>query len=326
MKDYAIIYNPTSAAGKSQQGITYACQILDSLGVSYDLHKTEYMGHAIPLATQLAKDGYRVIAAGGDGTCNEVLHGVISSNSGALCGFIPLGSGNDIPAAIGIRSDVKRACEILKDGFSAKYDIGLAHTDKGVKRYFLGIGSQGFDALVTQRTNAGKKRFNGTWNYIFQVVRTVFAWKNLEMKITMDHDVFEGPANLAAVGNGPSYGGFMYMCPPARVHDGLFRITVINIGKFQLLAEFKKLYDASLMPADFCFEYESKKVRIEMKNPKENPYICQVDGEILNEIPVNYECIQDGYEFIAPKEDEVANQFKEKFGRYFYEPHHEKQK
>lgn len=320
MKDYAIIYNPTSAAGKSQKGLTFACQTLDSLGISYELHKTEYAGHAIPLASELAKAGYRVIAAGGDGTCNEVLHGVISSNSKALCGFIPLGSGNDIPAAIGIRSDVKRACEILKEAHTNKFDIGLATTDKGVKRYFLGIGSQGFDALVTQRTNQGKKHLNGTWNYIVSVVRTVASWKNYNIKVTMDHDTYEGPANLVAVGNGPSYGGFMYMCPPARVHDGQFRISVIDIGKIKLLIEFKKLYDASLMPANFVHEYNSKKVRIEMKNPTDKPYICQVDGEILNEIPVNYENIPDGYEFIAPKEDEVAIQFKEKYGRYFYDP------
>ncbi|GAJ08472.1 unnamed protein product [marine sediment metagenome] len=152
--DYAIIYNPI--AGKptqTEKDIEYAKKCLDDFKISYKLFKTEFAGHAISLANQLAKEGYRVIGAGGDGTCNEVFHGVISSGSGALCGFIPMGSGNDIPAAIGITPDIKRACEIIAENHTSKSDIGFAKTDEGVERYFLGIGSQGFDGEVAKRSN-----------------------------------------------------------------------------------------------------------------------------------------------------------------------------
>ena len=107
MEDYAIIYNPTAAAGKSKKDFDYACKLLTDLGVTHKLYESEFATHAIELAKQAATDGYRVIACGGDGTCNEILNGVIQSKTGNLCGFIPMGSGNDIPAAIGIKSDVK---------------------------------------------------------------------------------------------------------------------------------------------------------------------------------------------------------------------------
>ncbi|MHA1242739.1 MAG: diacylglycerol/lipid kinase family protein, partial [Promethearchaeota archaeon] len=82
--DLAIIYNPIAGGSKqAAQDIEYAKKCLDDLKQSYELFKTEYAGHAIELASQLAKEGHKVIGAGGDGTCNEVLHGVISSNSGA---------------------------------------------------------------------------------------------------------------------------------------------------------------------------------------------------------------------------------------------------
>jgi len=305
MEDHAIIFNPVAGgAEKAIKDIEFARKCLDDLNVSYKIFATEYAQHAIELASQCAKDGYRVIAAGGDGTHNETLHGVITSNSGALCGFIPLGSGNDIPGAIGIRPDVKRACEIIAEGKSSKTDIGLAVMGSGIERYF---------ARRANLPGASK-------NYSAIVMKTVFGWKSKEIKVTMDNDVYEGVSNLTAVGNGPTYGGWMYVCQRARVNDGIFHISVVDIGKLKLLLQFKRMYKAKLLPHPDVYEHTSKKVRIEMKDPEEpNPYHCQVDGEILGHLPVSYECIKDGYEFIRPEVDEVAEAFKEKYGRYFYE-------
>jgi len=315
MEDYAIIHNPIAGTAKKVQGdLEYASQCLDRLNVSYKMINTEYAGHAIELARQLAKEGYRVIGMGGDGTCNEVMQGIITSNSGALCGFIPMGSGNDIPAAIGIVPSIKRACEVISEGKSSKSDIGFAKTDDGVERYFLGIGSQGFDSEVARRFNEKEVK-----NYNMGVFKTAISWKNKEIIVTMDNDTYDGEANLVAVGNGGSYGGGMYICQRARVNDGLFDISVARIGKFKLLMQFKRMYTASLLPHPNISEYRSKKVRIEMKNLNEDPYLCQVDGEILGPLPVTYETIKEGYEFIRPEVDEVAEAFKKEHGRYFYE-------
>jgi len=317
-KDLAIIHNPIAGnTMQAAQDIKHAKKCLDDLKLSYKLFKTEFAGHAIELASQLAKEGYRVIGAGGDGTCNEVMHGVISSNSGSLCGFIPMGSGKDIPAVIGITPDIKRACEIIAEGYSSKSDIGFAKTDQGVERYFLGIGSQGFDAEVAKRANENQDK-----NYNSIVIKTVFKWKSREIRVVMHNDTFEGKATLTAVGNGGAYGGGMYVCQKASVEDGLFDISVVDIGKFKLLLQFKRMYSASLLPHPDVIEYQSKKVRIEMLKSEDDPYLCQVDGEVLGPLPVTYETIKDGYEFIRPKINEVAEAFKEKYGHYFYECDH----
>ena len=316
--DYAIIHNPIAGGSKQAiEDISYAKKCLDDIKLSYKFFETEYAGHGIELASQLAKEGYQVIGAGGDGTCNEVLHGVISSKSGALCGFIPMGSGNDVPAVIGITPDIKRACEIIAEGYTSKSDIGFAKTDDGVERYFLGVGSQGFDAEVARRANENQEK-----NYNAIVIKTLFAWKSREIKVIMDNDVFEGMANLTAVGNGGAYGGGMYVCQKASVEDGLFDISVVDIGKIKLLFQFKRMYSASLLPHPDVYEYQSKKVRIEMLKSEDEPYLCQVDGEVLGSLPVTYETIKDGYEFIRPKTNEVAEAFKEKYGHYYYECDH----
>jgi diacylglycerol kinase (ATP) len=244
------------------------------------------------------------------------MNGVVTSNTNALCGFIPMGSGNDIPAAIGILPNIKRACEIIAEANTSKVDIGLAKTDTGIQRYFLGIGSQGFDSDVTRRFNEAKRGKS----YVSQTLKALLPWKNKQIKVTMDNDIYEGYANLLACANGPSYGGFMYICQRAQVNDGLFHVNIVDIGKFKLLRHFNRMYKATLLPHPNIYEYTSKKVRVEMLNSEEpNPYICQVDGEILDILPVNYECIKDGYEFIQPKVNEVAEAFKKEHGRYFWE-------
>ncbi len=318
MEDYAIIHNPLAGGKKKgKNDINLARQCLDDLNVSYKILQTEYAGHAIELADQLGKDGYRVIGAGGDGTCNEVLHGIISSGSGALCGFIPIGSGNDVPAVLGITADIKRACEIIAEGYTGKCDVGLALKDDGIKRYFLGVGSQGFDAEVARRANENKEK-----NYNAMVIKALFAWKSKEVKVIMDNETYEGYANLVAVGNGGSYGAGMYICQKAKVDDGLFDISIADIKKLKLLIQFKRMYSGSLSPHPNIFEYQSKKVRIEMLNPEDESYLCQVDGEMLGHLPVTYETLKDEYEFIRPQINEVAETFKEKYGHYFWECDH----
>ena len=217
MVDYAIVYNPMANKGKVKEEIENVKRYLNNLNVSYNLHQTERAEHAIQLAYQLAKDGYRVIGAGGDGTANEVLHGVITSNSGALCGFIPMGSGNDIPAAVGYKADIKRACEIIAEGFSSKSDIGFAKRDDGTERYFLGIGSQGFDSEVARRSNENKEK-----DYNMIILNLLREWENKEILVKMDNDTYEGEANLCAVGLSGAYGGGMFICQRASLDDGLF--------------------------------------------------------------------------------------------------------
>ncbi|MHA1457434.1 MAG: diacylglycerol/lipid kinase family protein, partial [Promethearchaeota archaeon] len=255
MVDHAIIYNPIANKGNVKEEIENVKKYLDQLNVSYNLHATEYAEHAIQLASQLAKDGYRVIAAGGDGTANEVLHGVITSNTGELCGFIPMGSGNDIPAAVGYRADIKRGCEIIAEGYSSKSDIGHAKRDDGTERYFLGIGSQGFDSEVARRSNENKEK-----DYNMIILTLLKEWKNQEIIVKMDNDTYEGEANLAAVGLSGAYGGGMFICQRASTEDGLFDISIVNIDKVKLARQFRRMYNASLLPHPDIKEYQSKKV------------------------------------------------------------------
>ena len=217
----------------------------------------------------------------------------------------------------GILPDIKRACEIIAEGYTGKSDVGLATKDDGTKRYFLGVGSEGFDSEVARRANENKEK-----NYNSLVLKVFFGWKNKKVRVIMDNNTYEGEAILIAVGNGGSYGGGMYICQKAKVDDGLFNITIANVKKLKLLFQFKKTYSGSLLPYPNIYEYQSRKVRIEMLNPDDDAYLCQVDGEMLGNLPVTYETIKNGCEFIQPQINEFAEVFKEKYGHYYWDYDH----
>ena len=102
----------------------------------------------------------------------------------------PVGSGNDIPGAIGIIPNVKRACEIITEGNTGKNDVGLTINAKNETRYFLGIGSQGFDGAVAEKVNAHEKKYSGTWNYVIMLIKTIFQFKKTGDNVNIEVDFF----------------------------------------------------------------------------------------------------------------------------------------
>ncbi|TFH31309.1 MAG: hypothetical protein E4G98_00320 [Promethearchaeota archaeon] len=89
------------------------------------------------------------------------------------------------------------------------------------------------------------------------------------------------------------------------------------MGRFELLYKFNTMYSRTLHPDAHIEEFISEKVKIEMVNGEDDPYIGQVDGEIIGNLPIRYEFLPGGYEFIKPEENEAEQWFIQKFGKKF---------
>lgn len=112
MPRYKIIVNPTSGRGMGEQSFPIIDAEMQKLGLDFEMCRTEAPGHAIPLANQAAGDGFDVVvAAGGDGTLNEVLNGLMCASSSReerpALGVIPIGWGNDFCFGVEIPSDIE---------------------------------------------------------------------------------------------------------------------------------------------------------------------------------------------------------------------------
>ena len=150
---YTILVNPISGKGNGLLSIPQIKQIFDDAKLDYLIIQTEYPGHAIELTKQAAKDSDYVISAGGDGTSNEIINGLMQvrkeTGKSPIMGVIPVGRGNDFAYGMGIPVGVEESCKCIIDGKTRMTDIGIVFGDNFPDGRYFGNGvGVGFDAVV----------------------------------------------------------------------------------------------------------------------------------------------------------------------------------
>ncbi|HXV37315.1 MAG TPA: YegS/Rv2252/BmrU family lipid kinase, partial [Myxococcota bacterium] len=199
-------------------------------------------------AERLAREGVRagverVIVAGGDGTLSEVVTGLLGAGLGdyAAIGLLPLGSASDFGRGLGAARALDRAIEALAAGRTRRVDAGRVIYRRGdgasATAYFANVASLGLSAEVADRVNRGRKSDRvrrgrscpgGRLAYALAALRGVLGHRGARVAISADGQrVFEGEVCLAAVANGPCFGGGMRIAPGARVDDGCFDWVIV---------------------------------------------------------------------------------------------------
>jgi YegS/Rv2252/BmrU family lipid kinase len=234
MMRYKIIVNPTSGRGTGERSIPQIEALLGSSGLDFDLVRTEKPWNAVALAQQAVADGFDVVvAAGGDGTANEVINGLMSAKvSGigtAVMGVLPVGRGNDFAFSMGIPTDIETGCQILVQNHQRSVDVG--RVTGGLfpdGRYFgngLGIG---FDAVVGFEA-AKMKRLHGFASYVVAALKTIFLYFRAPMmRIEFDDHEITIPALMVSAMNGTRQGGGFMMAPNGSPYDGLFDVCIAH--------------------------------------------------------------------------------------------------
>src|ERR671916_2575321 len=138
-----IIGNPNSGRAGDRDFLERHAEALRSGGLSVEVMNTERPDHATELA---AGAGERlVVAAGGDGTVNEVINGL---SPGATLGILPLGTANVLARELGLPLNAEQACRRILEGNRSTIDIGVATNHDGEERRFACMAGLGFDAHV----------------------------------------------------------------------------------------------------------------------------------------------------------------------------------
>ncbi|MCL2244130.1 MAG: diacylglycerol kinase family lipid kinase [Treponema sp.] len=226
-----IILNPTAGKGKADKQAPKIEKILRGSGRSFQIIKTESPGHALNIVRDLPiNDNDITVAAGGDGTCNEVANGLIIRQAKVppVFGIIPIGRGNDFSATPGIPDDVDTAMQILLKGNEKPLDAGFV---KGgffqEGRYFInGIGI-GFDTKVG--FEAAKMKIKSGISYALGAIITVARYEpSPVLRIRFDENEVTLQAVLVSIVNGRRMGGSFYMGPDAILDDGLLDICYVQ--------------------------------------------------------------------------------------------------
>jgi diacylglycerol kinase (ATP) len=249
MNRYKVIVNPISGRGNGERSIPLIKNLLEQHGLSYDLVCTERPGHAIALAQQAAMDGYDVVvAAGGDGTANEVLNGLMQAKQAgaeAAMGALCVGRGNDFAFGAGVPPTVEAGCDALAADHRRFIDVGWVEGGLVPQGRCFGIGvGIGFDAVVGFEA-LKMKHLTGFASYIVAALKTIFLYYRAPLLcIEYDDHVVTQSSLMVSVMNGRRMGGGFMMAPESSPDDGLFDLClathVSRARIFPLILRFMK--------------------------------------------------------------------------------------
>ncbi len=228
---YFLIVNPISGRGHGEKSIPEIEAHFQAAQLDYDLKRTEYPGHAMELARNAT--GFDVIiSAGGDGTSNEILNGILESNqngSQPAMAVIPVGRGNDFAYSMGIPPTVAAACQCIVTNQRRKVDIGRVYGENFPSGRYFGNGvGVGFDAVVGFES-LKMKLLTGFASYIVAALKTTLLYfKAPHLKLITPEGEYSGRYLMVSVMNGIRMGGGFYMAPEGNPSDGHFDLCVVN--------------------------------------------------------------------------------------------------
>jgi YegS/Rv2252/BmrU family lipid kinase len=216
----AFIINPKSGTNKKRNLPDIVLETIDQTKFEPEFFYTKCAGHATELAKQLVEDNYtRIVAAGGDGTVNEVAKAIV--NTEVALGIIPCGSGNGLARFLKIPMRLKEAIAVQNQGHIMDMDFGKINDTP----FFCTCGV-GFDAHIGNKFAQSNKR--GFVTYIKETIRAFFNYKSKKYKIKIDGEKLKTRAFLITVANAGQYGNDAYIAPQADITDGMLDLCIIT--------------------------------------------------------------------------------------------------
>lgn len=215
-----LIANPI-AGGNARPQIERLCRHLTERGHQVDLFLTATRGDAEAAARAARVGGYdRIVAAGGDGTLNEVINGLAPSP--LPLAFVPLGTVNVLALEIGLPFDLLAAAEVAVHGVPTPVCLGQAG-----ERKFLLMAGIGFDAQVVRAVESRLKRRIGRFAYVVAGLKTLGSWQETSLTVTLADGSVQ-TAGSVIIGNGRLYGGRFSLTPRARLGDDTFEVLLLR--------------------------------------------------------------------------------------------------
>lgn len=254
-KRYRLIVNPTAGGGAARRAVPTIERMLREHGLTFDLVYTERPWHAPELARQAVRDGYDiVVAAGGDGTANEVLNGLMQAKQAgegtAALGVLCVGRGNDFAFGAGVPHTLEMGCKALSEDHRRIIDVGHVGGASLPGGRFFGNGAGiGFDTVVGLEA-AKLKHLRGFLGYLVAALKTIFLYYRAPLtRIEYGGQTIEQKSLMISIMNGRRLGGGFMTAPDAEIDDGRFDLCIARqvsrAGILALIPRFMKGTQAS---------------------------------------------------------------------------------
>ena len=254
-------------------------------------------------AERAAKSGFNlIVAAGGDGTINEVVNGIAPLKHRPKLGIIPAGTTNDYARALKIpREDPIGAAKVIAKGQTIKMDIGEAG-----KKWFVNIAAGGLLTELTYGVPSQVKSLFGYLAYLVKGAELLPQIKPIKMHLEYDGGTYDGKASMFFLALTNSIGGFEQIVPDASLDDGKFTLIVVKTSN---LIEILQLITMVLNGGKHVNDPRILYVKTSklVAKPVDEKMMINVDGEYGGDAPMTFKNHRQHLEIFA-NTDEIPDE------------------
>jgi YegS/Rv2252/BmrU family lipid kinase len=289
------IYNPESGSGKIERNSKYIVDAFTAKGHVIDILKTKKTLDAKRYAIESDHD--MLLVAGGDGTLNEVVNGLMTKEKRPKIAYIPTGTVNDVAHMLGISMNVKKAVKlILETGEVKKMDVSKINDT-----YFTYAAATGrFTKASYDVKRKDKKRF-GILAYIVRGITDLLFDYKMPMKITYDGGVLEKTFTLLLFLNGPRVGGRnLYLMKKSKLNDGKIEARIFEHRRFWMLIKILTFFAIGGLVMRGGHRLTSSFYEIEAEHDQAD-IDWNTDGEKTEKNSVRIDVIQEAIEIYVSK-------------------------
>ena len=224
MKRMLLVINPFAGIKKIVKYTLQVVEIFNRAGYDVSVHVTESVGDAARVVEERAGEMSLVVCAGGDGTFNETISGILRSGADVPLGYIPCGSTNDFANSLHLPTNILIAAKQIAEGEPVRYDVGLFG-----ERYFSYVASFGAFTKASYATPQNVKNAIGHMAYLLGGISELSQIKNEHVRMEIDGQVIEDDFLFGAISNSTSVGGILTLDPnQVDMADGKLEILLVR--------------------------------------------------------------------------------------------------
>jgi YegS/Rv2252/BmrU family lipid kinase len=295
---FLVVRNP--AAGRRHPRLLEAVLAeVTARGHVAELRETHARGDARQLARDADSQSHDVVvAAGGDGTINEVVNGLMQRKSGDLAlGIIALGTANVLAREIGVGTRVDRLAAALCDGPAVPVHVGRLTLADGVQSFFLLMVGAGFDAHVVAGVDGGLKRRLGKSAYVWRTLAEMVRYRDRRYRVEVDGNSCHAASVICSKGR--HYGGPFVVAPAADLRSPALSVCLFERGgRLQVVRYGVALVTGRLPSAQGYRIIDARRVHISAGDAAEP---VQVDGDHFASLPVDIDLAPRQLRLLMPR-------------------------
>ena len=266
-KKMLFLVNPKAGQQELRVNLLEMIDVFTAGGYDVTVHTTQGQGDLTRWVAEYGSRYDRIVCAGGDGTLNEAVTGVMALEERPPIGYIPGGTVNDVAHTLGLSREPVKAARDIISGVPQAIDVGNFCGD----RWFTYVAGFGAFTDVSYETPQEEKRLLGRLAYLLKGAKTLGEIRPIPMRMQVNGQVIEDDVLLGLVCSTTSVGGFRPNMPALKnvsLNDGLSEVIVVKhiaslqdlngIGTLLTKREFDPKFFYTFQTDHICFEFPAE--------------------------------------------------------------------